>query len=158
MERKKEFQYQTERIREYFKTRLVSPDLQKMFLMARTFQWQKKKNMDEADIFDGLPTDLLRQAKNFLYLDLLKKVPLFNGLDDSFYSILTLRIKNLVVPEGFFIFRKGDIGAEMYIIRKGDVEILNAEGGLITVLSDGSSFGEVALYQGIGINLLTQIC
>ncbi|KAI8839563.1 hypothetical protein BC829DRAFT_28540 [Chytridium lagenaria] len=46
-----------------------------------------------------------------------------------------------------YIFRKGDPGNDLFIIKIGQVEIVDGE-KILVVLQEGACFGEVALYKG----------
>ncbi|KAJ3200767.1 Cyclic nucleotide-gated olfactory channel, partial [Dinochytrium kinnereticum] len=143
-------EYQTKMLSNYFGGMRLSPDIHKMFLSSRKLRWESTKDIDENEIFEDLPKDLLQQAKNHMFLDLVKTVPLFVGLDETFYNMITLKMKNIMFPPGCFIFRKGDKGNELFIVKGGEVEIMNADGLILVTLKGGSSFGEIALYQENG--------
>ncbi|KAJ3199237.1 hypothetical protein HDU67_002964 [Dinochytrium kinnereticum] len=55
--------------------------------------------------------------------------------------------QSLDVLDGWYVFRKEDQGDEMFIIKKGTVEILDGAGNVLVKLNPGACFGEVALYQ-----------
>ena len=52
--------------------------------------------------------------------------------------------------EGEYIFERGDLGTEMYVIREGRVEILNTriDSQPMAVLERGDFFGEMAILEG----------
>jgi NADH:quinone reductase (non-electrogenic) len=53
---------------------------------------------------------------------------------------------------GEYVVRQGDVGDKLYIIKKGEVEVLKARAGAsderVAVLKGGDSFGEMALLTG----------
>jgi CRP-like cAMP-binding protein len=46
------------------------------------------------------------------------------------------------------IVRKGDPGPEMFLICRGQVEVLSDSGGVIATLKEGDIFGELAVLLG----------
>jgi glucose-6-phosphate 1-dehydrogenase len=77
--------------------------------------------------------------------DVLEKVPLFQGSDPVFLRNLAMMLQPVVFSAGDYIIRKGDPGSEMYIICRGQVEVLDAAGKRLTVLGEGDFFGELSL-------------
>lgn len=77
--------------------------------------------------------------------DALKKVALFSDGDHFFLSQVIQALRPEIVAEGETIITKGEIGREMYLLARGEVEVLDDEGKVMKVLKDGDCFGEVAL-------------
>jgi glucose-6-phosphate 1-dehydrogenase len=77
--------------------------------------------------------------------EVLKKVALFQEGDPLFLSQVIMALRPRMVAAGETIIRKGDIGREMYLLVRGEVEVLNDSGGVMKVLKDGDFFGEIAL-------------
>ncbi|TPX51757.1 hypothetical protein SeLEV6574_g00088 [Synchytrium endobioticum] len=134
-------------LRTYMRNKGVVPELQKMVHAHKELQWRKSQGMDEAHLFDDIPRSVQQKIKNFLYLDLVRKVPIFQGTDAAFHNSVTCKIKPLHVLDKWFIFQKGDDGMEMYFIKIGHVEIVGAEGQIFVTLGPGSFFGEIALLE-----------
>jgi glucose-6-phosphate 1-dehydrogenase len=77
--------------------------------------------------------------------DGLERVPLFKGGDPLFLNSIIMSLRPKAASPGQIIIKKGDPGAEMYLICRGEVEILDGDGQVKAVLRDGDCFGEVAL-------------
>jgi glucose-6-phosphate 1-dehydrogenase len=77
--------------------------------------------------------------------DVLERVPLFAECDAIFLQNLALKLQPVVVQPGDFIIRKGELGQEMYIINRGQVDVIADDGTVIATLSDGNFFGEMGL-------------
>ena len=77
--------------------------------------------------------------------DVLKQSPLFRDGDAVFLEQVIMALTPIQVAAGDVLIAKGDIGREMYLIEQGEVEVLDAAGGVIRVLSDGDVFGEVGV-------------
>ncbi|MBI4228610.1 MAG: cyclic nucleotide-binding domain-containing protein [Deltaproteobacteria bacterium] len=80
----------------------------------------------------------------------LRKVPLFGNLNDTILEELVGKVKLKSFNQGDVIFREGDPGDSLYIIRNGFVKITKQSGGkdrIIAYLAQGSYFGEMALIE-----------
>jgi CRP-like cAMP-binding protein len=91
-------------------------------------------------------TDQIRHGK------LLMSIPLFSYLSPEQFSFLITRSSVELFAKGEVIFRQGDYGDKMYIIKDGQVGIRREENGqavLEKTLSTGSVFGEIALVKQV---------
>src|SRR5262249_23833053 len=75
----------------------------------------------------------------------LERVPLFKGGDPLFLSQVSMALRPQTAAPGETIIRKGEPGSEMYLICRGDVEVLDGAGRVIAAMREGDCFGEVAL-------------
>ncbi len=84
-------------------------------------------------------------------LDALRAVPLFADLKDSELKKVLRVLHERTYQAGEVVFREGEPGAGMYIIKRGAVNILirAPEGGdrVIASLGDRQFFGEMALLE-----------
>ena len=86
-----------------------------------------------------------RQWHEVVGEEVLKKVPLFKDGDMLFLEQITMALRSTQVARGELILKKGDIGRELYLLARGEVEILGDHGEVLNVLTDGDIFGEIAL-------------
>ncbi len=80
----------------------------------------------------------------------LRKVPLFSNLTDSMLEQLERKVKLKSNNQGDVIFKEGDPGDSLYVIRNGFVKITKQRGDkdqIIAYLAQGSYFGEMALLE-----------
>jgi glucose-6-phosphate 1-dehydrogenase len=77
--------------------------------------------------------------------EMLKKVAIFKDGDPLFLSQVALALRPRQAAAGETIIRKGDMGREMYLIARGEVEVLDDSGKPVRTLKDGDFFGEIAL-------------
>jgi len=77
--------------------------------------------------------------------DVLKKVAIFKDGDPLFLSQVILALRPEVASAGEMLIRQGDMGREMYVVVRGEVEVLDDAGRVVTTLKDGACFGEIAL-------------
>jgi glucose-6-phosphate 1-dehydrogenase len=85
-----------------------------------------------------------RQWLEVINRAVLEKVPLFAGTGDVFLHSLALALRPVVYAPGETIFRQGDAGREMYLVARGEVEVLD-DGTLLAELGEGNYFGELSL-------------
>jgi len=50
-----------------------------------------------------------------------------------------------VFQTGDLVIRKGEIGREMYLISRGEVEVIDGTGNVVATLGEGNFFGEISL-------------
>lgn len=86
------------------------------------------------------------------YVDLLKTMDIFQGLDEAFLARVSDLLKERRVQAGTMLFRQGDSGEAMYIVLSGRIKIFTHDAtGAEKVLAfntEGSFFGESALLTG----------
>ena len=83
---------------------------------------------------------------------LLNKIPLFNSLSDSDLESLSESVRLQSLKKGETLFRKGDEGSSLYIIKQGTIKIVLpsrlGDEVIVTIFSQGDFFGEMALFDG----------
>lgn len=83
------------------------------------------------------------------YSELLSQVPLFSSLGSGDLERLSASLQLRRYAQGEIIFHQGDVGTDLYIIRKGEVTIrLSSPDGRelsLALLGRGAAFGELAL-------------
>ncbi|MGO9489921.1 MAG: MFS transporter [Solirubrobacteraceae bacterium] len=78
--------------------------------------------------------------------DFLAHAPLFSGLDAPLRESLASRARAIRLDAGEWLFREGDPGDAMYVVRAGRLEIVDeAAGVVIRELGRGDALGELAL-------------
>ena len=77
--------------------------------------------------------------------DVLEESPLFKGADPLLLNAVILALRPLSVAPGETIILQGEIANEMYFICRGEVEVLQSFGRVVSQLKDGDFFGEVGL-------------
>jgi len=77
--------------------------------------------------------------------ELLMKVDLFKGGDALFLTQVIMALRPKQAAQGEMIIKKGDMGNEMYLLVRGEVEALDDSGKVIATLKEGAAFGEIAI-------------
>lgn len=103
---------------------------------------------DESELVKDFPEGLRRDIKRFLCLDLVKKVPFFQSLDDLVLDNICDRVKPLVFSKDEKIIREGDPVPRMVFVVKGRVKSSQSLGRGATatsVLHPGGFLGDELL-------------
>ena len=77
-------------------------------------------------------------------IEILKSIPFFAELSDEDIQKIIEKIQMQYFPENHVIFNEGDGGDIMYVIKRGEVQVLR-DNTILAVLKDGQFFGEMAL-------------
>ena len=75
----------------------------------------------------------------------LKQSPLFRDGDPVFLEQVIMALKPRQAAAGEQLITRGEIGRELYLIEQGEVDVLDENGLVIKVLTDGDVFGEVGV-------------
>jgi CRP-like cAMP-binding protein len=100
-------------------------------------------------IVDIIDHNFQDQKVGVAIVNLLRGLPIFDGLGDGeLRKIARLFVQRLFRP-GERIFSKGDSGKEAYVVMRGAVDILLADGTKpIATIGNGQIFGELAFLDG----------
>jgi CRP-like cAMP-binding protein len=77
------------------------------------------------------------------------KSRLFRELPAERVSSLATKFVPRSAPSGTDVVKFGDQGDEFFLIAKGQVDVLSAEGKKLVSLGDGEVFGEIALLRNV---------
>ncbi|MBF0502415.1 MAG: cyclic nucleotide-binding domain-containing protein [Candidatus Riflebacteria bacterium] len=84
----------------------------------------------------------------------MKRISLFEGLEEADLAKISEVTKERIVPKGTILFKEGEIGDAFYLLVGGTVEVLKKDGGVdkviatITDKDKNDFFGEMALIEG----------
>jgi CRP/FNR family transcriptional regulator len=83
---------------------------------------------------------------------LLKKVPIFSGLDESESAFLTARVVQRKFGAGELIFGEGEPCSGLYVIESGNVRIFKSSAGgreqVLSIDGPGGSIAELPVFDG----------
>jgi len=86
-----------------------------------------------------------RKWVEILNRETLEQVPLFEGADAVLLASVIMALQPRVFQAGDLVIRKGEIGREMYLISRGEVEVIDGSGSVLAALGEGTFFGEISL-------------
>jgi CRP-like cAMP-binding protein len=141
-----QFRAKLEKIQTFMHYRDVPGDLQENIRQYYDYVWNNRRGFDETVVLEELPSSLKLQVALHLNKDIIEKVPMFQGAPEDLIRQIVLNLKPVLYTPGDYIFRKGEMGDQMFFISRGKVEIVSEDGATVfATLSDGSFFGEIAL-------------
>ncbi|CAH9144980.1 unnamed protein product [Cuscuta epithymum] len=130
--------------------RLLPQDLRQRVRRYDQYKWLETRGVDEEAIVQSLPKDLRREIKRHLCLALVKRVPLFENMEERLLDAICERLKPSLYIEKTYIVREGDPVDEMLFIIRGHLESATTDGGRsgffnLSKLKEGDFCGEELL-------------
>ncbi|XP_068733361.1 cyclic nucleotide-gated channel alpha-3-like isoform X2 [Montipora capricornis] len=138
-------------MKEYIAANQLPMDLQRRVIQWFDFAWRYKKDMSEEKLFEHLNDNFRAEIAIHVNLDTLKKVKMFEHCDPGFLRELVLKLKPMLCSPGDQVCRQDEIGREMYIVNKGELEVMDKSGAVLAKLSAGRHFGEISILDMKGI-------
>lgn len=141
-----EFLERLDGVKQYMDYRKVNDGLKKRIIKWFSYIWSQKQSLDEGAILDALPTKLKAELAIHVHMETLRRVRIFQDCDPGLLVELVLKLKLQVFSPGDYICRKGDVGKEMYIVKRGSLNVVAEDGTTVFVtLKEGSVFGELSV-------------
>ncbi|XP_057996185.1 protein CNGC15c isoform X2 [Hevea brasiliensis] len=109
--------------------RQLPPELKQSVRKYDLYKWVATRGVDEEALLKGLPMDLRRDIKRHLCLDLVRRVPLFDQMDERMLDAICERLKPALSTEGTFLVHEGDLVNEMLFIIRGHLDSYTTNGG-----------------------------
>ncbi|KAK6942303.1 Ion transport domain [Dillenia turbinata] len=109
--------------------RLLPQDLRERVRRYDQYKWLETRGVDEENLVQSLPKDLRRDIKRHLCLALVRRVPLFESMDERLLDAICERLKPSLYTENTYIVREGDPVDEMLFIIRGRLESVTTDGG-----------------------------
>ncbi|KAL3566856.1 hypothetical protein D5086_032271 [Populus alba] len=142
--------------------RLLPQELRERVRRYDQYKWLETRGVDEENLVQSLPKDLRRDIKRHLCLALVRRVPLFDNMDERLLDAICERLKPCLFTESTYIVREGDPVDEMLFIIRGRLESVTTDGGRSgffnhSLLKEGDFCGEELLTWALdpksGVNL-----
>ena len=146
-----EFQHKMDGVKQYMEFRKVSESLETRVIRWFDYLWVNRQSMDEDSVLGTLPEKLKAEIAIHVHIETLRRVAIFQDAEPGLLVELVLKLKLSVYSPGDYICRKGDIGKEMYILKRGKIVVVSPDGKTVYVtLSDGAVFGELSILNIVG--------
>ncbi|XAR59985.1 hypothetical protein NMG60_11033189 [Bertholletia excelsa] len=114
---------------QWMRHRQLPSELRQSVRKYDQYKWVATRGVDEEAILRGLPMDLRRDIKRHLCLDLVRRVPLFDQMDEKTLDAICERLKPALSTQGTCLVREGDPVNEMLFIIRGNLDSYTTNGG-----------------------------
>lgn len=146
-----EFQNKMDGVKQYMAFRKLGGELEARVIRWFAYTWAQSGALDEENVLSSLPDKLKAEIAIRVHLDTLRKVRIFQDCEPGLLEALVLKLRLQVFSPGDYICRKGDVGKEMYIVKRGRLQVVADDGKtVLATLSAGSVFGEVSVLEIAG--------
>ncbi|XP_026500506.2 cyclic nucleotide-gated cation channel subunit A isoform X2 [Vanessa tameamea] len=146
-----EFQNKMDSVKQYMAFRKITGDLEARVIRWFSYTWAESGALDEENVLSSLPDKLKAEIAIRVHLETLRKVRIFQDCEPGLLEALVLKLRLQVFSPGDYICRKGDVGKEMYIVKRGRLQVVADDGTtVLATLSAGSVFGEVSVLEIAG--------
>ncbi|KAL1549429.1 putative cyclic nucleotide-gated ion channel 15 [Salvia divinorum] len=139
---------------QWMRHRLLPHEMKQRVRSYDLYRWVTTRGVDEEAILKGLPPDLRRDIKHHLCLDLVRRVALFEEVDELSLDAICERLKPILCTPGTCLVREGDPVVEMLFILRGRLHSYTTNGGRTGFfnscqLGSGEFCGEELLSWGL---------
>nr|XP_043613544.1 protein CNGC15b-like [Erigeron canadensis] len=93
------------------------------------YKWITTRGVDEEEILQALPLDIRREIKRYVCAELVRRVPLFDQMDERTVDAICERLKPMICTPGTCLVREGDPTNEMLFIMRGHLDSYTTGGG-----------------------------
>ncbi|KAF9671230.1 hypothetical protein SADUNF_Sadunf12G0025800 [Salix dunnii] len=141
--RRSEMSLRQRDIQQWMRHRYLPQELRRRVLEAERYHWAVTRGVNERMLMENLPEDLQRDIRRHLF-KLVKKVSIFNLMDDHVLDVVCEKLKQKIYIEGSEIFHVGGLVEKMIFIVRGNLENINHDGTVLP-LCEGDVCGEELL-------------
>ncbi|KAK9061553.1 hypothetical protein SSX86_018735 [Deinandra increscens subsp. villosa] len=114
---------------QWMRHRQLPPELRESVRRYDQYKWVATRGVDEESLLKDLPLDLRRDIKRHLCYDLVRRVPLFDQMDERMLDAICERLKPALCTQGTCLVREGDPVNEMLFIIRGNLDSYTTNGG-----------------------------
>ncbi|PSS03948.1 Cyclic nucleotide-gated ion channel like [Actinidia chinensis var. chinensis] len=109
--------------------RMLPENLKERIRRYEQYKWQETRGVEEETLIRNLPKDIRRDIKRHLCWSLLKRVPMFDKMDQQLLDAMCDRLKPVLYTQTSFIVREGDPVDEMLFVMRGNLLTMTTNGG-----------------------------
>ncbi|KAL0265505.1 UNVERIFIED_CONTAM: hypothetical protein PYX00_011209 [Menopon gallinae] len=121
----------------------VSEKLKRRIFMHYLQTWGRTYGYTPQKTLSNVHTVLKQDIVDWMYESTLRKVAVFNFVDKYFIRCVGKYIDEIYFLEGEEICKHNHLQDEIYIIYRGKIDILDADGNFVTSMGGGGLFGNM---------------
>ncbi|CAI5463031.1 unnamed protein product [Closterium sp. Yama58-4] len=103
----------------WMRRRQLPTDLQMKVRRQERHTFASTRGLHEEELLDGLPDSLQRDVRRHLCRGLVRRVPLFEAVDEAVVDNICARLRSVVLIAGTQVARRGEPVEEMLFIARG---------------------------------------
>ncbi|KAJ4978177.1 hypothetical protein NE237_008957 [Protea cynaroides] len=127
--RLEEWRNQASDTERWMRDRHLPQELRQSVRRYDQYRWIATQGVDEATLLKDLPFDIRRGIKRHLCFNLVRRVPLFEKMDERTLDAVMERLKPALRTQGACLVCEGDLVYEMLFIVRGHLDSYTTNGG-----------------------------
>ncbi|CAK9874900.1 unnamed protein product [Sphagnum jensenii] len=143
--RGQEMQMRRYDVEKWMRRRNLPLEMRKSVRATERLKWGATRGVEENELLSGLQEDLRSKIKQFISLELVRKVPLFKVMDAVVLDAICARLQEQLYIKNSKIMTKDSPIKRMHFIVRGRMRS-EGEDGMRQELSDGDYCGEELLF------------
>ena len=146
------FRHRLDSVKNYMGIRHVDDRMERRVITWFDYLWLSgESTVDEKATLGQLPESIRAEIAMNVHADTLRRVAIFRECETGLLTQLVLKLRPSVFGPGDYVCRKGDIGKELYIIKRGQLNVVADDGMTVfATLTDGTVFGEISVLNIAG--------
>ncbi|VDK81191.1 unnamed protein product [Litomosoides sigmodontis] len=150
-EARTQFQNKMDGIKHYMRLRKVNKELETRVMNWFEYLWEHKQSLTDQQVLKVLPYKLQTEIAMQVHYETLRRVRIFQDCEAGLLAELVLKLQQQIFSPGDYICKKGDIGREMYIVKRGKLQVVADDGiKIFATLQEGAVFGELSILNIAG--------
>ncbi|XP_046959701.1 uncharacterized protein LOC124529826 [Vanessa cardui] len=112
-------------------------------------QWYYNSAVLNEEIFKDMSSNIQQEILSLETIEKLLCCPVFQNCSRDFLQTVASNAKTIVLPDNEIVQHAGDIGRDMYILKKGHCNKLNHNGKIECSIGPNSDIGTVEMLYGL---------
>ncbi|XP_055341879.1 uncharacterized protein LOC129590595 isoform X2 [Paramacrobiotus metropolitanus] len=132
-------------VKQYMLHERLGKNLRKRVVKYYEYLWMRTHGVDPQTLIVGLPPSLTGELALQLYKKVIEQIQIFKNTPAGFKKMLAAIIRPLYIIEGEYVIRCGDIGADLFFLYRGTMDLIYTNGEVSpAIVRSGRILGEVA--------------